>query len=206
MFLNLVEDATSHSYPGECLRGPGCSWEGSEWIILHTVIIYCIYYNMIHCNMFIINLLLDNKSFPNPCFTQMWKAMAKIRKLYLVAFQNIDSVHLAEPSLRRRVYIVLIRRPCKIMSANQLMTSNQFHSAWVLPTVDSNDPFWCGRDVALQKITTHDTLESHCKNMYKKIREELPDGITVPLAIVHIDYQIQNINMCLIGAGHLWFG
>ena len=46
-----------------------------------------------------------------PAIAQIWAAMDKIRKKYLVAFIRMDQAHLGDPVLRRRVYIILVRRP-----------------------------------------------------------------------------------------------
>ena len=59
----------------------------------------------------------------------MWEEMAKIRKKYLVAFTKVDSAHLAEPALRRRVYILLVRRP---FSTDMVVSSNGNTQKWMV--------------------------------------------------------------------------
>jgi hypothetical protein len=41
----------------------------------------------------------------------MWSAMEKVRKRYLAAFVKVNSSHLGDPACRRRIYIIMIRRP-----------------------------------------------------------------------------------------------
>ena len=58
---------------------------------------------------------LDNQSISERILktcrsAQMWMAMEKVRRRYLVAFVKVNSSHLGDPACRRRIYIIMIRR------------------------------------------------------------------------------------------------
>lgn len=106
----------------------------------------------------------------------MWEEMANIRKKYLVAFTKVDSAHLAEPALRRRVYILLVRRP---FTRDMFLDSSEN----CLPKNACVTLIRFARDVALQKLRSHEALEEHCRGIYKELTRELPAPIPVSLVI-----------------------
>ena len=105
--------------------------------------------------------------------------MVNIRKKYLVAFLRVDQAHLGEPVSRRRIYILLVRRP-PLSASNGITFHLSVSHVWISLGLDYPQ-FVCARDVALRKLKTHGDLEKHCGETYKLLTEAVPEGPTVPL-------------------------
>ena len=114
-----------------------------------------------------IGLIVHRKFYWTSNSPQMWEEMKAVRKKYLIAFIKGDCAHLGDPVHRRRIYIILVRRPVKPFF-------------WIVCMIQI-----LGRDVALKTLADHDDLETHCMNTYKKLTENQALGISVPLVSLY---------------------
>ena len=115
--------------------------------------------------------------------SQMWAAMAKIRKKYLVAFIRVDQAHLGDPALRRRVYIILVRRLQTIHCMDKLHAQDwlwkillDFNLIHLFMFNQHPD-----RDIAMGELWSHNDLEKHCESTYQMLKENQPAPPTLPL-------------------------
>ena len=101
---------------------------------------------------------------------------------YLVCFIKVDSAHLGEPAMRRRIYFILVRRHELVFESEELdsMLSQCFWHLNFKIIANTLKHVTCTRDVARATIKNHRHLETHCNEVYKKLKLDFIPTIGPP--------------------------